>query len=243
MKLELNKSVSTAVEPSVNVLRVATMFGLGVDERRDITVVPPTGVRLEAGQVVFVTGTSGSGKSTLLRLIAKAIQGNQNASVLRLDDLDALPDRPVVDCFEPLLSSLEEVLSILGLAGLSDAFVMLRKPDELSDGQRYRLKLAQVMATVGTSCESRLHVVLADEFCATLDRQTAMVIGRNIRKWADREDKAGRRVCFVAATTHDDLLESLEPDVLIVQHLGGGIEVHYGDRVCAKGFKQGKLED
>ena len=63
-------------------------------------------------------------------------------------------------------------------------------------------------------------MVLADEFGATLDRLTAQVIARNIRKWVTRS-----RVCFVAATTHDDLLEALAPDTLIVQHPGRAIEV------------------
>jgi hypothetical protein len=32
-------------------------------------------------------------------------------------------------------------------------------------------------------------------------------------------------VCFICATTHDDLLEPLCPDVLIEKHLGTGITV------------------
>ena len=66
-----------------------------------------------------------------------------------------------------------------------------------------------------------LHLILADEFGATLDRLTAAVIARNIRKWTRRN----RHICFIAATTHDDLLESLDPDVLIEKHLGSEIDV------------------
>ena len=62
---------------------------------------------------------------------------------------------------------------------------------------------------------SLLKVVIADEFCATLDRVTAKVIARNVRKWVNHTN-----ACFIAATTHDDLLEYLAPDVLIEKHLG-----------------------
>jgi ABC-type ATPase with predicted acetyltransferase domain len=103
---------------------------------------------------------------------------------------------------------------------------MLRTPAELSDGQRYRLRLAQVMSLIerGDSGQGKgeLTVILADEFAATLDRLTASIIARNIRKWVTR---SARPLCFVAATTHDDLLEHLEPDVLVLKHLGGRLEV------------------
>ena len=49
---------------------------------------------------------------------------------------------------------------------------------------------------------------------------TAMVIAHNVRKWVSKSD-----ACFIAATTHDDLLESLAPDVLIEKHLGERMDV------------------
>lgn len=226
MQLQLQHTVTTRVEPSPHVLRVAAMFGLGVDETRTISLISPTTLDLPGapcgGQVIFITGASGSGKSTLLRLIDQELRKRDDVWVIRFDDLPDLPDRPLVDCFGALL--LEQVLQCLSLAGLNDAFVMLRKPSELSDGQRYRLQLAQAIAAVQQCDEADglLTVVLADEFGATLDRLTATVIARNIRKWTRRQ----KNICFIAATTHDDLLEPLEPDVLIEKHLGTGIEVH-----------------
>jgi ABC-type ATPase with predicted acetyltransferase domain len=203
----------TAVTPSPRVLAVAGMFGLGVDRTGELVVIPPTTIDLQPGRVVFVTGASGSGKSSLLQLIAQRVP-----EAVRFDALPPLPDRPLVDCFAAL--SLERTLHLLSVAGLSDAFVMLRRPGELSDGQRYRLRLAQAMA-VAEDVATRPVVVLADEFGATLDRLTAAVLARNVRKWVSRHGG----VCFVAATTHDDLLEPFEPDVLIEKHLDGAIEV------------------
>ena len=138
-------------------------------------------------------------------------------------DFAALPepaDRPLVESLDDGRADLERVLGWLSLAGLNDAFVMLRRPSELSDGQRYRFRLARCMALAERGTPGGLVVVLADEFGAALDRTTAAVLARNVRRWVTR-----RGVVFLAATTHDDLLEPLEPDVLVVKALGAGIEV------------------
>lgn len=223
--LKLSLTLRTAVQPTASVLRLAGMFGLGIDQERDLAIIPPNDLTLQPAQVIFITGASGSGKSSLLRLIAEALAHpphDQATRVLRFDALPSLPSLPLVDCFAPL--PLERVTSLLALAGLGDAFVMLRKPEELSDGQRYRLRLAHCLAIQELEPADVLTVILADEFGATLDRLTAAVIARNIRKWT-RKPSAGR-VCFIAATTHDDLLEPLEPDVLIEKHLGEKLDIH-----------------
>jgi len=194
--IEVALSLPTAVEPSPHVAQVAALFGLGLDGQRSLTVVPPTTLTLRGGEVVFVTGLSGSGKSCLLRLIEQKLgevgggdgDGDEaslpdggGVGVIRFDHLPALADRPLVDCFGAM--PLERVLAVLSLAGLNDAFVMLRRPGELSDGQRYRLRLAQTMAMVEQSDAQGWWVILADEFGGTLDRVTAHVLGRNVRKW------------------------------------------------------------
>ena len=46
--------------------------------------------------------------------------------------------------------SLQATLKLLSLTGLNDAFVMLRTPDELSEGQHYRLQRARWLVQVST---------------------------------------------------------------------------------------------
>lgn len=206
--IELQQAFTSAVRPSQRVCEVAAMFGLGVDESRTIDVVPATTVTLEPSKLVFITGQSGGGKSTMLRLINEQLARRSDVRLIRFDPRRARDDsRPIV---EAVGRTIEHATQCLSLAGLSDAFVMLRKPSELSDGQRYRYALARAIAATEPG-DDRLTVVLADEFGSTLDRQTAKVIARNVRKWTQRSG-----VCFIAATTHDDLLETLEPDELYV---------------------------
>lgn len=217
IEITVEKSMATAVTPTRRVCEVAAMFGLGVDAQREIRIVPRATLRLAPAQVIFITGASGGGKTTLLRLLAAALASRDDGRVIDFAAADDAADEPLV---ESLGDTLEEAVRYLSLAGLNDAFVMLRRPRELSDGQRYRLRLAQSMREAERASPAALTVVLADEFGATLDRTTAQIIARNVRKWTVRSG-----VCFVAATTHDDLLEALEPDVLVVQHPGEAMQV------------------
>lgn len=209
--------------PTRRVCEVAAMFGIGIDAEHEVQIVPPTKLRLGPGRLAFVTGASGGGKTTLLRLLRKELERRDDVAVLdferlgeQADDEAALVDR--------LGRNVEEAVRWLSLAGLNDAAVMLRRRRELSDGQRYRLRLAEAIAAAEAALAEQTHrrtvVVLADEFGATLDRLTAAVVARNVRKWTRRTGG-----CFVAATTHDDLLEPLEPDTLIVQESGETMRV------------------
>jgi ABC-type ATPase with predicted acetyltransferase domain len=65
-------------------------------------------------------------------------------------------------------------------------------------------------------------MIFADEFCSNLDRITAAVISCNLRTVAAHSDKI-----FVLAGAHDDMLCDLQPDVIIVNRLGGPAEVIY----------------
>ncbi len=228
MQLTVQLDANTAAfgpadRPSHRLLEVASMFGLGLDRSRTLAVVPRTTITLAPAQIVFITGPSGSGKSTLLRLLREALARTLSDRPLPVHDFADLPeprDLPLVDALDT--PTLADALAALSVAGLNDAFVMLRTPRQLSDGQRYRFKLAQVIATLPqqppgeTDPSHPRAVILADEFGATLDRMTAAVIAKNLRRWV-----SAARVCLVAATTHDDLLEPLDPDTLIEQHLTG----------------------
>jgi len=202
-------------------MEVAAMFGVGIDTSDRTVVIAPTELELEGGQIVLITGPSGGGKSCLLRAIRDETAGCDDVRVIDFGRLSELPARALVDCFDEV--PLEQLMGVLAVVRLNDAAVMLRRPGDLSDGQRYRLSLAQMLVGALTCKDDRLCIVLADEFAASLDRVTAQVVCRNVRKWV--KSRSAGRVCFVAASAQDDFMEALGPDVLVFKDLGCGVEV------------------
>lgn len=206
-KYNISRRFKTSVERTPRVMEVAEAFGLGLSDK-EFVVYDDLEIEVRRGDVVYITGQSGSGKSLLLRDLTEKMR----AEGLKVTDLNevVLEERPVV---ELLGKNTSEALDFLSRAGISDAWIYIRKPSELSDGQRYRLKLAMVLA-------SGADVWVADEFGAVLDRTTARVVSYNMAKVARREGKT-----FMVATTHDDMVEELGPDVFVTKMFREKVEV------------------
>lgn len=210
MIYKLNRQFDTEVERSQRVLDVAEMFGLGLDDKTFV-VLNDLELDIRDGDIVYITGQSGSGKSTILKEL-RAEMDKRGISVCSIDEVEML-DKPIVDQVYPDNSGLSKTLELFSLVGLSDANLFLRKPNELSDGQRYRFRLAKMI-------ESGAKVWMADEFLALLDRVTAKVIAYNIQKIAR---KVG--VTLIVATTHRDMVEDLHPDLYIEKRYQDKIKV------------------
>lgn len=203
MKYVIDRRFSSSVERSPRVLEIAEGFGLGLSNKEFI-VFDNLELEIDPGDIVYITGQSGSGKSLLLRALVEQMKTPPAWSVADLNEIE-LPNRPVVDCFDQRLPT-TTVLDYLAKAGISDAWIYIRKPSELSDGQRYRLKLALLMAN--TAAE----VWVADEFGAVLDRVTAKAVAFSMQKVARALGKT-----FIVATTHTDLKEELGPSLTITK--------------------------
>ncbi|RLI44033.1 ABC transporter ATP-binding protein [Candidatus Bathyarchaeota archaeon] len=116
---------------------------------------------------------------------------------------------------ETIGKNLSEGLELLSRVGLNDAFLFLRSYEQLSDGQKYRYKIAKMI-------ESQARFWIMDEFAATLDRDTAKIVAYNLQKLARKQGKA-----VLVATTHTDLFEDLSPSVHIHKKFGKEISVNY----------------
>lgn len=193
----VDKRFHTEVERTERVLEIAEAFGLGLDDK-EFVVFDKQPLEIHQGDIVYVTGQSGAGKSVVLReLIAQ-----MTAEGLAVSDIDKVEFKD-----EPLISqigtSTDDGIRLMGLAGINDAYLWCRKPKELSDGQRYRFRLAKII-------ESGAQVWAADEFLAVLDRTTAKAIAYNMQKIA-----RVMGATLMVATTHTDMVQDLAPNLYI----------------------------
>ncbi len=58
-------------------------------------------------------------------------------------------------------------------------------------------------------------LLVADEFCAVLDRVCACVVARAFRRTIDRLHRVDVPLCAVVATSHTDLQAALLPDEVV----------------------------
>ena len=192
------------------VAAVCRMFGLTIDRLKDNSVWHHCKFEINDGDIVYITGPSGAGKTVLMRELEKLIPA---AESVNLEKIELPSDKTLVDCIDD--DSLIGTLRLLSIAGLNDCFCILNQPSNLSAGQKYRFRLAMALAA-----EKRF--IFADEFCSELDRITAAVISCNLHKFAKRN-----RTTFILASSHDDILRDLAPDVLVVKDMIGSTDVIY----------------
>ena len=196
-KFTVDKRFKSEVERTDRVLEIAESFGLGLDDK-EFVVFDNQEINVNQGDVVYITGQSGSGKSVLLR----ELSAQMTAAGMKVADIDKV-ELLKVPLIDQIGKTTTEALNLLSLAGLNDAYLFIRKPHELSDGQRYRFRLAKVI-------ESGAEVWVADEFLAVLDRTTAKVLAYNLQRTARK-----RGATLMVATTHMDMVEDLDPDLYV----------------------------
>lgn len=191
------------------VASVCRMFGLSLDRLTEQCFTHACRLEIDAGDIVYLTGPSGAGKSVLLAELEKAIHAGER---INLAEIPLPDDKTLIDCIDV---DLAESLRFLSVAGLNDCFCILNQPVNLSAGQQYRFRLAMAL-TAGKK------FVFADEFCSGLDSVTAAVISYRLQRHAKRTGTT-----FILASSRDDILLDLSPDVLVVKELSGPADVIY----------------
>lgn len=191
------------------VASVCRMFGLSLRRLTDRNFTHSCRLEINAGDIVYITGPSGAGKSVLLGELEKAVPAGRR---INLSEIPLPADKTLIDCLE---AELAESLRFLSVAGLNDCFCILNQPANLSAGQQYRFRLAMALA-------AGRKFVFADEFCSGLNSVTSAVISYRLRKFAKHT-----ATTFILASSREDILPDLAPDVLVVKQLSGPAEVIY----------------
>ncbi|WP_456410540.1 GNAT family N-acetyltransferase [Oceanithermus sp.] len=197
-----------ALAPEVRQLLKA--FG-AVRRRVERQVLRGVKLRIEPGGVYLLWGASGAGKTTLLRLLWDELpdagwvddpEGRVEAYLPGVVEPD-LGDEAILERVERRLQDVAAAAELLARVGLADAILWRARPDQLSTGQRERLRLAVLLA-------GRPDLLIVDEFAAHLDGANARRVARALSKLA-RE--AG--ITLMISSHREEVRRALEPDRIV----------------------------
>jgi ABC-type ATPase with predicted acetyltransferase domain len=165
------------------------------------------------GQIILITGHSGSGKSSLLRRFRRRCK-------IPLINIPRIPlsRQAVIDHFPHI--TIESALRHLSRVGLAEAHCYLLPPKYLSDGQRWRLRLALALSRarktyhlggMGSRILVPVSCLFCDEFTSLLDPISACVVARVLRRAITPDSN----LCALLACSPTDILRALSPDLII----------------------------
>jgi ABC-type lipoprotein export system ATPase subunit len=198
--------------PTRRTAEVRLAFGLPIASTRT-KVLDPIDLPLGHGRIVLLLGPSGSGKSSALGVIERRIPGSCLVGGIVFPEEASILDHIAVG------APLEEALGILSTCALGEPRLWVRRFNELSDGERFRARLARA---IGVHCAARTQApLLCDEFCTGLHRRAAKAVSFNLRKLASR-----RGLSVVVASSQDDIVADLRPDAIVRLDGEGGATVH-----------------
>jgi ABC-type ATPase with predicted acetyltransferase domain len=199
--LELSAVYKPTPAFSPRILEVERQFSLG-EIAEEFTVFKDFKLEFNDGDVIYITGESGGGKSTLLKAFKKLYE----PQCIDMNEVKPADEEVLADSIG---DDLNEALYLLNNVGLGEAWLFIRRYGELSDGQKYRYRLAK---SIYLAKKHRVKALICDEFCSMLDRITAKIVAYLTQKVCRRFG-----LTLIVATAHEDLLEDLNPNILIVK--------------------------
>ncbi len=187
--------------PSRRTAAVGLQFGLPLFAAKT-TIIESAQVAVGPGRIVLLTGPSGGGKTSALAQIERDFAGGCNVQRVAFHGEAAIVDR-----IAPW-QALPDVLGLMCACGLGEARLWVRPFTALSDGEKFRARLARAVALHARNGAAA--PLLCDEFCSMLHRRVARAVSFGLRKLVDRH-----RLSIVVACCQDDILADLQPDTLV----------------------------
>lgn len=154
----------------------------------------------------LICGGSGSGKSTILKhQFSEPMIPTYNN------------DKPIISQFEELEP--EEVCNVLESVGLSSVPVWLRKPSELSVGEKARLDLCWVLIK-----KNENKILVFDEFTSTINREVAKSLAFALQRYVRKKN-----IKVVISSCHFDIIDFLQPDWIfnLNKRIDGEVELEH----------------
>lgn len=203
-----------------------------IQNREETTTIVPLPNRQEihdlrmdsTWHIFLICGKSGCGKSTILK------QLNNGEKV----------NKPIYDYNKCVISqfpklSEESACNLLNGVGLSSVPTWLRKPQELSNGERARLDLCKAIydAIYERGEGDNDGIVYIDEFTSVVNRDVAKSMSFALQRLVRRQFTA---VKLVIASCHYDIIDWLQPDYIFnLNHMdeNGDVEIEklvYNDK-------------
>lgn len=214
--LKLTLAVTSKVRQTTKNRAVQEAFGIK-PEHLSYPVISDISLEIEPRSTVLIVGPSGSGKTLLLSVISgrkpdmTRFAGSRISITgdvilppgMRVGTIKPVVDnRPIVELFGR--RDIKRAIYVLNMAALSEAYLYLKRFQELSAGQQYRAMVAKMI-------DSERNVWIADEFCSALDAITAYTVTHNLKKLSE---KFGATL-VVAAPHWNYFLEALRPDKVV----------------------------
>lgn len=182
--------------------KIKEIFALTSKKINNRIITPDINFDFEG--VVYITGFSGTGKTSLIKKFKKLYQDYEEPTKPLNEDI------PII---ELVGKDIEDAIRILGQVGLTEAFIYLTPYKYLSDGQKTRFLLANILM-------KKPKIVVIDEFLSNVDRITAKSVAYNFQKICRKNN-----INVIVATAHNDLVEALAPDILVNLDFNGVYEV------------------
>jgi len=174
--------------------QVSALFDVPPQERQTLRWRGEVPIDERPWNIGLIVGPSGSGKTTC----ARALFGDE---ALRAGEFE-WTGAAVLDDF-PADMRLEDIAAICQAVGFNTIPAWLRPFHVLSNGEKFRVTLARLLA-------EQKDLVVLDEFTSVVDRQVARIGSHAVQKYVRRQNRK-----FVAISCHSDIIEWLNPDWIL----------------------------